>query len=95
MSTRDDISGIADASRPNAGRMYDYFLGGTHNFEIDRLAAKEVLRYAPHMPNFLMLIRWFLGEATRRLCKDGFDTSYEMLFLILLDHSIYSKMIEQ
>ena len=73
MSANENISGIADASRPNAGRMYDYFLGGTHNFEIDRQAAQEVLRHAPHMPNFLMLIRWFLGEATRRLCKEGFN----------------------
>jgi len=53
--------------------MYDYFLGGTHNFEIDRQAAQQVLKHAPHMPNFLMLIRWFLGEATRRLCKEGFN----------------------
>jgi hypothetical protein len=73
MGEREDISGIADASRPNAGRMYDYFIGGNHNFEIDRQAAEQVLKYAPHMPNFLMLIRWFLGEATRRLCAEGFD----------------------
>ena len=72
MSARDDISGIADASKPNAGRIYDYFLGGTHNFEIDRQAAKEVLKHAPHMPNYLMLIRWFLGVAVRRLSKEGF-----------------------
>jgi hypothetical protein len=73
MNQRDDVSGIADASRPNAGRMYDYFLGGNHNFEIDRQACEQVLNHAPHMPNFLMLIRWFLGEATRRLCKEGFN----------------------
>jgi hypothetical protein len=73
MSVNEDISGIADATRPNAGRIYDYFLGGSHNFEIDRDAAKQVLQHAPHMPQFLMLIRWFLGEATRRLCKQGFD----------------------
>ncbi len=73
MSVINDISGIADASKPNAGRMYDYFLGGTHNFEIDRQAAQQVLKHAPHMSNFLMLIRWFLGEATRRLCKEGFN----------------------
>jgi hypothetical protein len=73
MNGTDDLSGIADASRPNAGRIYDYFIGGNHNFEIDRKAAEQVLKYAPHMPNYLMLIRWFLGEATRRLCKEGFS----------------------
>ncbi len=73
MNGTDDLSSIADASRPNAGRIYDYFLGGNHNFEIDRKTAEQVLKYAPHMPSFLRLIRWFLGEAIRRLCKEGFD----------------------
>ncbi len=73
MSKNNDLSGIADASRPNAGRIYDYFLGGNHNFEIDRKAADQVLQHAPHMPQFLRLIRWFLGEAIRRLHEQGFD----------------------
>ena len=73
MSAEDVMVGIADASRPNAGRIYDYFLGGSHNFEIDRQAAEQVLKHAPHMPHFLMLIRWFLGEAIRRLCNQGFE----------------------
>jgi SAM-dependent methyltransferase len=72
MSSADDISGIADASRPNAGRIYDYLLGGNHNFEIDRHAAEQVLELAPFMRNLFRLIRWFLGEATRRLCDEGF-----------------------
>ncbi len=73
MSGQDEVSGIADASRPNAGRMYDYFLGGNHNFEIDRQAAQQVLQYAPFLPKFLRLVRWFLGEAVRRLYGQGFD----------------------
>jgi len=73
MNQRDDLSGIADSSRPNAGRMYDYFLGGDHNFDIDRQAAQRVLEISPFMPDFMRLVRWFLGEATRRLCAEGFD----------------------
>lgn len=73
MIKKDDLSSIVDATKPNAGRIYDYFLGGNHNFEIDRQAAQQVLKHAPHMPNFLMLIRWFLGEAVMRLCKEGFN----------------------
>ncbi len=73
MSGQDEISGIADASRPNAGRMYDYFLDGNHNFEIDRQAAQQVLQYAPFLPKFLRLVRWFLGEAARRLYDQGFE----------------------
>ncbi len=35
---------IVDASKPSAGRMYDYWLGGNHNFEVDRQAADQVLK---------------------------------------------------
>ena len=68
-----EIPTIDDASRPNAGRIYDFLLGGNHNFEIDRQAAQQVLELMPEFPKALKLIRWFLGEATRRLVKEGFD----------------------
>jgi hypothetical protein len=72
MSPSDEISGIADASRPNAGRIYDYLLGGNHNFEIDRQAAQRVLEIGPFFPQMFRVLRWFLGEAIRRLCDEGF-----------------------
>ena len=68
----DEISGIADASQPSAARIYDYLLGGSHNFEIDREVAQQVLEISPFMPKMFRQIRWFLGEATRRLCEKGF-----------------------
>lgn len=67
-----EFRGIADASQPNAGRMYDYFLGGNHNFEIDREAAKQVVEIAPFLPKLLKLIRWFLGEAIRKMVDEGY-----------------------
>ena len=72
MSSNDDVTSIADASRPNAGRIYDYLLGGNHNFEIDRQAAQQLLQIVPEVPLLLRLIRWFLGEAVRRLVEQGF-----------------------
>ncbi len=66
------MSGITDASRPNAGRIYDYLLGGSHNFEIDRQTAQRVIEIAPFFSEMFRLIRWFLGETTRRLCDEGF-----------------------
>lgn len=66
------MPGTADAGRPNAGRICDYLLGGSHNFEIDRQTAQNVLEVAPFFPEMFRLIRWFLGEATRRLCDEGF-----------------------
>ncbi len=73
MRNDNDFAGIADASEPNAGRIYDYFLGGSHNFEVDRQAAENVLEVAPFMPELVRLIRWFMGEAVRQLCEQGFN----------------------
>jgi hypothetical protein len=72
MAKSEDVSSIADASRPNSGRIYDYFLGGSHNFEIDRQAAEQLLQLAPFIPEMARLVRWFLGEATTRLSAEGF-----------------------
>jgi hypothetical protein len=63
---------VADASQPNAGRIYDYLLGGNHNFEIDRAAAQGLIQAVPSMPQWVRLIRWFLNEAVYQLVKEGF-----------------------
>lgn len=36
-----------DLTKPNSGRMFDYWLGGNHNFEIDRQFADQVNRHFP------------------------------------------------
>lgn len=65
-------STIADASQPNAGRVYDYLLGGSHNFEVDRIAGEQLRKLQPLMAPTFRLIRWFLSEAARRLADQGF-----------------------
>ncbi len=72
MAPSDGFASIADASKPNAGRIYDYVLGGNHNFEVDRQAAEEAMKLHPGFPRTARTIRWFLGEAVRRLSADGF-----------------------
>ncbi|WP_373293111.1 SAM-dependent methyltransferase, partial [Saccharothrix coeruleofusca] len=36
------VPASVDLDRPSAARMYDYYLGGSHNFAVDREAAKAV-----------------------------------------------------
>ena len=48
---------IVDASKPSPGRMYDYYLGGNHNFEVDRQAAEQVLKIMPFVPKASRLQR--------------------------------------
>jgi hypothetical protein len=49
-----------DTTRASAARMYDYYLGGFHNFEIDRDKAKEVLAVLPEARTFARQNRAFL-----------------------------------
>ncbi|RKN51278.1 SAM-dependent methyltransferase [Micromonospora endolithica] len=60
-----------DLSRPNAARMYDYFLGGSHNFAADRQAADAVLAVAPHVADAARANRAFLRRAVQYALKQG------------------------
>jgi hypothetical protein len=50
-----NIPGIEDDTRPNAGRVYDYFLGGNHNFDVDREVAAKLLQVYPILPKKLKM----------------------------------------
>jgi hypothetical protein len=65
---------IVDSSKPSAGRMYDYYLGGNHNFEVDRQAAGQVLKLLPFISKFARLQRWALQDIAVELSeKRGYD----------------------
>lgn len=60
-----------DQTIPNAARVYDYVLGGTHHFEADRRAAELMLSLLPSTPRWVRQLRRFLQVASRRLGDDG------------------------
>jgi S-adenosyl methyltransferase len=61
-----------DGPKPaTAARIYDYLLGGTHNFPADREAAKELVRLAPWAPAIARANRAFLRRAVRFLADSG------------------------
>lgn len=60
-----------DTSRPNAARMYDFFLGGAHNFEVDRQAALAILAVAPQVRDAAWANRQFLRRAIRYALDQG------------------------
>lgn len=49
--------------KPSYARMTDYWLGGYHNFAVDRLAARQVEAILPEAPDFLREQRRFLQRA--------------------------------
>ena len=68
------VESIIDTSRPNAGRIYDYFLGGHHNFEVDRQAADQLIGLLPFLPRFARLQRWCLQDLALELAeRRGYD----------------------
>lgn len=65
---------IADPTKPSAGRMYDYFLGGNHNFEVDRQAADQVLQLMPFSAKYCRFQRWALQDIAIELAETrGYD----------------------
>ena len=50
----------ADPLKPHLGRIYDFMLGGHHNYEVDRQAAAAILKSVPSYPKWARLNRWFL-----------------------------------
>lgn len=66
---------IVDATTPSAGRIYDYFLGGHHNFEVDRRAGDQILQNLPWLAKLSRLQRWCLQDIARELTEvRGFTT---------------------
>jgi hypothetical protein len=60
-----------DLSRPSAARVYDYYLGGSHNLEVDRRMAREAISLWPDLPAIMHANRAFLRRAVRYLAGRG------------------------
>lgn len=60
-----------DTSRPHPARMYDYYLGGQDNYEVDRAAAEQVMALSPDVRRSALANRDFLQRAVRTLVSDG------------------------
>ena len=70
MTTGDWSYGV-DINVPSPARMYDYYLGGNHNFAADREAAEQVIAAIPNLRRIAMANRAFLGNAVRYLLRQG------------------------
>ncbi|SFS92701.1 SAM-dependent methyltransferase [Saccharopolyspora flava] len=63
--------GDLDVETPNAARMYDYYLGGSHNFASDRAAAARAVQVTPTMIPGARANRAFLQRAVRFFLDAG------------------------
>src|SRR5262245_59559280 len=60
-----------DLNRPSAARVWDYFLGGSHNFAVDREVAETAIAMKPDMPELARQVRRFLQRAVRYMITAG------------------------
>jgi len=60
-----------DLDHPNVARVYDYFLGGTANWAIDRMLADHLAEVVPIIRTGARVNREFLGRAVRYLVNNG------------------------
>jgi hypothetical protein len=63
MSDADVVPEGVDPTRPSPARLYDYYLGGTHNYEADRQAAEQIRQGMPELADAAWANRGFHGRA--------------------------------
>jgi S-adenosyl methyltransferase len=60
-----------DQERASVAGVYDYYLGGEHNSEIDREFARRMIESVPEAPEVARLNRAFLRRAVRHCAESG------------------------
>ena len=73
MTVGKDTPKEIDAERPSAARIYDYLLGGYHNFEADRTVANRFRELLPDIPLYMQANRAFLRRVVGYLVDQGVD----------------------
>ena len=60
-----------DTTVPSPARVYDYWLGGGHNFAPDRMLAEKILQIMPGVRDAARLNRSFLRRAALHMVENG------------------------
>ncbi|MEV6396069.1 SAM-dependent methyltransferase [Streptomyces sp. NPDC051907] len=60
-----------DISVPSVSRIHDYYLGGSHNFEVDREAARKAMEFMPGLPKIVQANRAFMRRAVNYAVGEG------------------------
>jgi hypothetical protein len=89
------MESIVDASKPNPGRIYDYILGGKHNFEVDRQVAEQILKLLPFTAKHGRLQRWALQDIAAELSeKRGYDVIIDFASGLPTNDHIHYKVAQ-
>src|SRR5215469_9456331 len=67
----DAVPAALDTTLAHQSRIYDYWLGGKDNFEVDREAAEQAIAAYPPILRAVRAQRAFLARAVRFLAEQG------------------------
>lgn len=67
------MTSVPEASKASSARIYDYFLGGRFNYEVDREAAREFLAALPTARASARATRGLVLRAARFMAEQGID----------------------
>src|SRR5712691_471392 len=70
VSETEHVPAGIDPTRPSPARMYDYMLGGTHNFQVDRDATEQFRAQMPDLEDAAWANRGFHGRAARWMATE-------------------------
>ena len=73
MNTKTWIPEGVSLDKPSPARIYDYYLGGYHNFEIDPMVAEQINTICPDMALDALVSRAFLRRVVEFLVTQGID----------------------
>ncbi|MFG3659134.1 SAM-dependent methyltransferase [Streptomyces sp. NPDC047706] len=59
-----------NTSQPHTARIWNYWLGGKDNYEVDRAAGDQIRQLHPGIGDYAQADRLFLGRAVRHLVSD-------------------------
>jgi hypothetical protein len=84
-----------DPNRPSAARIYDVYLGGTHNFDADRAVAARAVALLPDTPMIARANRAFLRRAVRYATGRGIRQFLDLGSGIPTEHNVHEVAQEQ
>ncbi|MBU0703720.1 MAG: SAM-dependent methyltransferase [Chloroflexi bacterium] len=73
MNTKTWIPNDIPLDKPSPARIYDYYLGGYHNFEIDRMVAEQIHKICPDMASNSLVARALLRRVVEFLVTQTID----------------------
>jgi hypothetical protein len=71
MTEEDLVPAGVDPARPSPARLYDYYLGGSCNYEVDRQAAEQIRAVMPELADAAWANRGFHGRAAKWMARQG------------------------